>query len=531
MIYVEAMANLQEVEIDEETTAERLDSEAEAESLWVGELTDAPGQLISSPNDAPRAGSRRLRIALVGGDLFAIITAWIVVLGLTGNLHEPERFTRSSAGFIPVMVVLTMGMLVSGKLYRARTCSVRAVETAGILRACLGSAVTGWIAADRLGAEDLKLGTVAWGQALAFFLIFACRFGYRALLRQARRDGRFTRSVMLIGTGDEAYELQKMLADEPELGYRVIGVVGRAHEVAERHFMVPYLGATADAASIAAENGVNGAIIGASSLSFRELNQVVRSLLDAGVHVQVSGGLLGVDSSRLRANPIGREAAFYLEQVQLTGWQSWVKRVLDLTLGTIGLIVSAPIIAMFALAVKRTDGGPAFFRQRRIGRDGKAFTMIKLRTMVIDAEAKLEELLETNERSGPLFKMENDPRFTRVGKLMDAASINELPQLWNVIKGQMSLVGPRPALEREVATFNDRLLQRHRVRPGITGLWQVESRDDPSFADYERCDLFYVENWSIRLDLMIMLQTFAEVAKRASGKTQPKPGPAVAKTS
>jgi lipopolysaccharide/colanic/teichoic acid biosynthesis glycosyltransferase len=189
------------------------------------------------------------------------------------------------------------------------------------------------------------------------------------------------------------------------------------------------------------------------------------------------------------------------------------------------LVFAAPIIAAFAIAVKRTDGGPALFRQQRVGRDGKSFTMLKLRTMVVDAEARLAELRKLNERTGPLFKMENDPRFTRVGKLMDATSINELPQLWNVLRGDMSLVGPRPALAREVATFNDRLLQRHRVKPGITGLWQVESRDDPSFADYERCDLFYVENWSIRLDIMIMLQTFVEVAKRATSKSAPKPGP------
>ena len=255
-------------------------------------------------------------------------------------------------------------------------------------------------------------------------------------------------------------------------------------------------------------------IVGASSLSFRELNHVVRTLLDADIHVQVSGGLLGFDSSRLRANPIGREAAFYLEQAQLTGWQSKVKRVLDLSLGAVALVVSAPLVGILALAVRR-DGGPAIFRQTRIGRDGKPFTVLKLRTMVVDAEARLADLLALNERSGPLFKMENDPRFTRIGRFLDATSLNELPQLWNVLRGEMSLVGPRPALEHEVAKFNDRLLVRHRVRPGITGLWQVESRDDPSFADYERCDVFYVENWSVRLDLMIVFQTLVEVGRRA----------------
>lgn len=484
-----------------------------------------PENLIAETREAPRAGSRRLRAALVAGDVFAVTLAWCFATLTATSPSDGELLSMRRFGFVPVMLALTMAMLVSGRLYRARMCSVRAVETAGIVRAGAMSAFGGWLIADRLGATNLSLARVLWTQAISVLFIFVGRMAYRALLRRARRDGRFTRSVLLIGTGDEGYELHKMLADEPELGYRVVGVVGRAHEVAEHNFSVPYLGAAGDAATIARETGVSGVIIGASSLSFRELNHVVRSLLDAGIHVQVSGGLLGVDSSRLRANPIGREAAFYLEQVQLTGWQARVKRLLDLALASCALVLASPIIAAFAIAVKLNDGGPAFFRQQRVGRDGKTFTMLKLRTMVVDAEARLAELKKHNERSGPLFKMENDPRFTKVGKLMDATSINELPQLWNVLRGEMSLVGPRPALAREVATFNDRLLTRHRVKPGITGLWQVESRDDPSFADYERCDLFYVENWSIRLDVMILLQTVIEVAKRATSKSAPKPGP------
>ena len=346
----------------------------------------------------------------------------------------------------------------------------------------------------------------------------AFRTIYRSGLERARSKGRFTRPVLLVGTGDEAYELEQMIVDEPELGYRVVGVVGRAHEAAERKFAAPYLGSVAHVTEIARANGVTGVIIGSSSLGFRELNQTVRVLLDAGIHVQVSGGLLGFDASRLRSNPIGREAAFYLEQVQLKGWQSKVKRALDLVLGTLALILTAPLMALFAILIRR-DGGRAIFRQQRVGHNGEPFQVYKLRTMVINAEALLPDLASKNERVGPLFKMKEDPRFTRIGRLLDATSLNELPQLINVLRGEMSLVGPRPALQREVEQFNDRLLLRHRVRPGMTGLWQVESRDNPSFADYERCDVFYVENWSVRLDLMIMAQTVVEVGRRAFGRS------------
>ena len=489
----------------------------------VSEPPDTPN-LINEMREAPK-GSRRLRWLLVLHDLLALCCAWPLALLVTGTV-ERDFLSRSRGGFLPVVVGITWLMIASNKLYRSRVCSVRSVENAALFRACVLAGVGAFLVAPRVHAYHLPLRTLIVGQVFAFLLVMLARTEYRAILRRARRLGKFVRPVVLIGTGDEAYELLQLMVEEPELGYSVIGVIGDRSETEERKFSVPYLGPTNEAVSIMRANNVFGAIVGASSLSFQDLNETVRSLLAAGIHVQVSGGLLGFDASRLRANPIGREAAFYLEQVQLTGWQSRLKRVLDLILSTLGLVVAAPVLAVFALWVRR-DGGPALFRQQRIGQDGKPFTMLKLRTMVVDAETRLADLLENNERNGPLFKMEADPRFTRVGRLMDAASINELPQLWTVIKGDMSLVGPRPALPREVAKFSDRLLMRHRVKPGITGLWQVESRDDPSFADYERCDVFYVENWSVRLDLMIIVQTFAEVASRAGAMLRGKasPGP------
>jgi exopolysaccharide biosynthesis polyprenyl glycosylphosphotransferase len=491
------------------TTAPFLDDE-----IVDDEITDAPN-LVSEVKEAPK-GSRRLRWLLVFHDLLALSLAWPLATFLTGGQQTEGFFSRSRGGFLPIVVTITWALIASNKLYRSRVCSVRSVETAALIRACVLAGVAAFLVAPRVQADDLRLRTLVVGQFFAFMFVLLGRTTYRSLLRRARRDGRFVRPVVLIGTGDEAYELLRLMVDEPELGYSVVGLIGDPDGNDGRSFSVPYLGPTTDAVAIMRSHNVYGAIVGASSLSFHELNNTVRSLLEADIHVQVSGGLLGFDASRLRANPIGREAAFYLEQVQLTGWQSRVKRALDIALGTFGLILSAPIIAVFALWVRR-DGGPAFFRQQRIGQNGKPFMMVKLRTMVVDAEARLAELMAKNERKGPLFKMDNDPRFTAVGRLMDAASINELPQLWNVLKGEMSLVGPRPALAREVAKFSDRLLMRHRVKPGITGLWQVESRDDPSFADYERCDVFYVENWSVRLDLMIIVQTFAEVLSRAAG--------------
>ena len=469
----------------------------------------------AAESEAPR-GNVWLRRLLVLSDSLGIIFAWLLT-SITMLSRQPW-WSTSKLGFLPVVLAVTLATIAGAKLYKARVCSVRAVETATLIRAGAVASSACWLIAGRVGADAVRVSTALTSGVLSFAFVMTFRTLYRVALESARSGGRFTRPVLLVGTGDEAYELEQMIADEPELGYRVVGVVGRAAEAAERKFAAPYVGPIADVVELARASGVNGVIIGSSSLGFRELNRTVRVLLDAGIHIQVSGGLLGINASRLRSNPIGREAAFYLEQVQLTGWQSNVKRALDLVLGTLALILTAPVMTLFAIIIRR-DGGKAIFRQQRVGHNGKPFQVYKLRTMVMNAEALLADLESKNERKGPLFKMKEDPRFTRIGRFLDKTSLNELPQLINVLRGEMSLVGPRPALQREVEQFNDRLLLRHRVRPGMTGLWQVESRDNPSFADYERCDVFYVENWSVRLNLMILAQTVVEVAKRAAGKS------------
>ena len=473
----------------------REEDERTAESSAERKLADtALSTFVSTPDDAPR-GSWWLRWMLLAHDATACAAAWVAACMIGVDRNAPSIWSRSRVGFLPVVVGANVLLIASNRLYRSRECSIRAVETAALLRACISGGLLMWLVAGRYGARSLHATRLAGGQVLAVGAIAIGRALYRAVLRRARRHGRFTRPVVIVGTGDEAYELQHLLIQEPELGYSVVGVVGRAHEFEQRRFAAPLLGGVTDSVAVVRRTGATGVIVGASSLSFRELNDVVRSLLEAGVHVQLSGGLLGFDSSRLRASPIGRESFFYLEQVRLGGRQSRVKRVLDLALGSVALVISAPIVGVLALLVRR-DGGPAIFRQQRIGRDGKAFNVLKLRTMDID-----------------------DPRFTRLGRFMDSTSLSQLPQLWNVLRGEMSLVGPRPAPQQEVASSNEPLLQRHRVKPGITGLWQVESRDDSSFADYERCDVFYVENWSVRLDLMIILQTLFEVGRHAVART------------
>jgi lipopolysaccharide/colanic/teichoic acid biosynthesis glycosyltransferase len=192
-----------------------------------------------------------------------------------------------------------------------------------------------------------------------------------------------------------------------------------------------------------------------------------------------------------------------------------LKRGLDLVGASLVLAFSIPVLVAAAVAIKLEDRGPIFFRQQRIGHKGTTFEIIKLRTMVPDASTRVAELVTLNERTGPLFKLGHDPRVTRVGHFLRGTSIDELPQLINVVRGEMSLVGPRPALPEEVEQFDVELMERASVPPGITGLWQVSGRDNPSFQAYKRLDLFYVDNWSVMMDLTVLLSTAIVVIGRA----------------
>jgi lipopolysaccharide/colanic/teichoic acid biosynthesis glycosyltransferase len=203
------------------------------------------------------------------------------------------------------------------------------------------------------------------------------------------------------------------------------------------------------------------------------------------------------------------------------------KRAIDVVGAGIGLLVTAPILLLAWIAIRIDDNGPALYRQTRIGLHQQPFVVYKMRSMTLGAESSLEDLTKINERTdGPLFKAAGDPRVTRVGAVIRSLSVDEIPQLFNVLTGKMSLVGPRPALPEEVAQFDPGLLRRHDIKPGVTGLWQLEARSSPSFHAYRRLDLLYLDNWSIGLDLMILAATVPTVIMHALRFFRPVPASA-----
>jgi len=346
------------------------------------------------------------------------------------------------------------------------------------------------------------LATVA---AAGMPALLAEREALRRWFDRAHRRGRFLRPVAVAGDGAEAAALVSMLRSHPELGYRVEAMVADNDEadVNPRTKVVEQLQAA----------GIGHVLVATTDVDTALSNRLVRSLTDAGIHVELSTSLHDIDAARLSVRPLGRHSVVYVEPVRRTGWRAVAKRGFDVAVAGLAIALTAPLWLLVGLAVKATSPGPVLFRQERVGRRGRRFHVLKFRTMVDNAESMLAGLRDANEADGPLFKLKADPRVTRLGRVLRKLSLDELPQLVNVVKGEMSLVGPRPALPSEVSQWGVELFERLRVQPGITGMWQVNGRSDSSFSEYQRWDLYYVDNWSIWRDLGILLKTVPVVLR------------------
>ena len=253
------------------------------------------------------------------------------------------------------------------------------------------------------------------------------------------------------------------------------------------------------------------AVLACPEMNGIRLRELAWDLEKTGTDVCVAPALLDVAGPRTTIRPVAGLPLLHVDHPELDGGKKVIKEAFDKALALTGVILLAPVFAAIALAIKFTDRGPVFFRQTRVGKDGHTFTVWKFRTMVVDAEQRKAELTAHNEAAGALFKMRRDPRVTRPGAWLRRYSMDELPQLFNVLFGDMSLVGPRPALPVEAAKYGDHMRRRLVVKPGMTGLWQINGRSDLAWDEAVRLDLRYVENWSFILDLQILWKTLSAV--------------------
>lgn len=460
-------------------------------------------------SDAAFERQRQQRIVATG-DAAAITLAFALVMSATvawGGIRAGEVVYTIVAAAIGLLSLRSSGM------WNAHRLAIRTAELVGIVRAS-ASIMGGVVVLDRFFGPALRLRWIAAAAVLAFLFLVAWRSLYRSWLAVNRRHGRMVRTTLIVGTDQRAMELVRIAEIHPEAGTRVVGLVGDHAEAAAAGRADLWVAELADLATTVETLGPDRIVVSSNDIDAGVLVGLIRAEHAGGAEVVVHAGLPGFDASRVTVSTMANEALLHVESVAPSLGARTVKRAFDVVVAAALLVVASPVMALVAVLVKKEDGGPVFFRQQRVGLGDGEFGMLKFRTMCVDAEARLAAIQADNQRSGPLFKLARDPRVTRIGHLLRRTSLDELPQLINVLKGDMSLVGPRPALRSEVAEFPAALHERHLVRPGITGLWQVEARDNPEFDAYQRLDLHYVGNWTVGLDLAIMLGTAEQMLMR-----------------
>ncbi|ROR73347.1 sugar transferase [Bogoriella caseilytica] len=341
-------------------------------------------------------------------------------------------------------------------------------------------------------------------------LLLAGRFGWRLALSARRARARAMFGTVIVGGSSEVETTRAELARAPHAGYLPVGAVVLGHDENPEEGLprIPL----SDLPALATDPRV-GAVMVTGSVPRETVRQLAWHLETVAVELIVVPRLTDVAGPRMHVAPVGGLPMVHVDLPEFTGFAHAVKRLVDILGSFVALLILLPAFAVIALAIKLDDGGAVFFRQQRVGRDGRTFTMHKFRSMITDAEKHRRELEKANEGSGALFKLKRDPRVTRVGAVLRRYSLDEFPQFWDVLRGAMSLVGPRPPLAQEVASYEEHVHRRLLTKPGITGPWQISGRSDLSWEESVRLDLSYVENWSVAGDIVILFKTVRAILK------------------
>ncbi|MHB8170325.1 MAG: sugar transferase [Thermincolia bacterium] len=353
-----------------------------------------------------------------------------------------------------------------------------------------------------------------WSGAIILLLL------WRMIVRQGvdvlTRRGYFTKRLLIVGAGQMGRRIIDELADKPALGYRIIGLTDDDPiKQGENYKGIPVLGTNEEIEQLVNSHNIEEILITIPS-ERNLISRVIAKTRRYNLQIRVIPEMFDMILGGVEVGQLGPIPYMEMLKTPMRGWQLVVKRLIDIIASVLGLVIMAPLLLMVALAIKIENPGPVIFKQKRVGKNGRVFDFYKFRSMVVNAEELREELAAANEVDGPIFKIKHDPRVTRVGRFIRKYSIDELPQLFNVLKGDMSLVGPRPPLSNEVEVYGDWEWRRLEVTPGITCIWQVSGRSNISFDKWMELDVYYIENWSLWLDIRILLQTIPAVL-RGSG--------------
>ena len=484
----------------------------------------APAAEGSAAPPRPPRGEGPGNIPPVAAYVVADTAAIAVSLGIAHLLRFGVSGALLPGPNVPYVLIaliglpLWLGVLALAGCYDPRILGVGADEYRRVLNG--GVHFLAVVAlAHFLGRLVIARGYVGVLIPVALVLTLLTRYGVRSWVRHQRRRGRYVNRLLLVGTPTAVVEVGQHLVRSEWSGFLLVGLCveagvepGGALTIGARS--VPVVGTSADVVGAIAACRADAVAITTESKP-GELQRLAADLAHADVELLVAPAIADVAGPRSVVRDVAGLSLLHVGEPTFTGPQRVVKEVFDRTSAAVALLALIPVFAVVALAVKLDSRGPVFYRQVRVGRDGRRFSMVKFRTMVAGADRQRAELEHRNEADGLLFKLRTDPRVTRTGRLLRRFSIDELPQVLNVLRGEMSMVGPRPPLPAEVDLYESHVNRRLLVKPGITGLWQVSGRSDLSWDEAVRLDLYYVDHWSPTMDLTIMAKTFSAVLRGA----------------
>jgi exopolysaccharide biosynthesis polyprenyl glycosylphosphotransferase len=489
-------------------------AEASVDDLSAAELRVRDEGPILRPADVWQRDYRRLLVTVdIVAIVFSTLTGLLIRFGGSGDHDSGHNYLALALVLVPLWVTA----LVWRRAYDMRYLGTGAEEFKRVAGASLQlMAAVGLV--SYIGKLQLARGYVAFAFPIGTAMLLTGRYAARRWLHTRRAEGSCQHQVIAVGSPESIVDLSRQFARESAAGFslrgacvprEVVGVAGHVNGV-------PVLGSFDDVISaVHATRADTVAVVPGPGLSPEALRTMAWRLEGLCVDLVVAPALTEVAGPRINIRPVAGLPLLHVEEPELGGIRQLLKSAIDRCTALVLALLLLPLMGALMIAIRIDSRGPALFRQTRVGKHGRRFTVVKLRSMYLDAESQLDAIRGLSDANNTLlFKIRQDPRVTRVGRFLRKWSIDELPQLWNVVRGDMALVGPRPPLPSEVDQAGSDFARRLLVRPGITGLWQVSGRSDLSLEDSVRLDLYYVENWSLALDAMITCKTLTAILQR-----------------
>lgn len=489
-----------------------------------GNLGLYPNDILNSIRRDTNSKLRTVRVILVLADVAIIALTFFLAYSLrftgpTTALFDPQALSDQSyySSFAYLLIPIWILLFYVFRMYDPAVLFGGLQEYASAFNACTAGIMVVVIAVylDPTLVVSRAFVLIAWG--LSVFLIFLERFMARRLIYGMRRRGHFMAPAYVVGASPEGIAIAEQLISTPNAGVNIIGflddVIGVGEEILPG---VMVHGPTSRAEMLVQRFGVERLIVATSGIPRETLLDMFRRFVNSErVSMWLSSGMYEILTTGVKVQDVGSVPMVSVNRVRLGGFNTFAKLLLDYLGAVAGLIALSPLFIVIIIMMKRTDPGPIFYRRRVVGVGGKEYDAFKFRTMVVNSKEVLEELLardpEAREEWNQFYKLKNDPRITRVGNFLRKTSVDELPQLVNVLRGEMSLVGPRMITMEEVERYGHWGLNLHTVKPGITGLWQVTGRSELTYEERVRLDMRYIRNYSIWLDMQILMQTLPAV--------------------